>query len=339
MFLVLKKLARLPLIVFLLFTCNAPISAQRQHGDARIRIVVIKTRDIPFYAPAVQGLIEGLKSKGYRVKERLDLKIVALSGKEDADKALIEQWAASKPDLMVTLGTDATRLVAGVKPVMPVLFTMVLDPIRLGVVKSLESPGGNFTGVTLPVGPGKQIDSLLQTAPRVHRIGLLYSEDDPTSLAFLAEARVDAAKLNVEIAAVPVKSSQASRDALKQFSPLPDALWLLPDPASSGAQALKETLEFARAHRLPVLGTSSGTVRAGALLALSANLEDQGSSVADMAARILNGTETPARMRVRGPRRTILALNLAASGMLGITIPKEVLHLADEVIETDQEDK
>ncbi len=324
-----------PLITF----GHSSLGAQTQSHDAQVRIVVIKTRDIPFYAPSVQGLIDGLKSKGYRVKDRLDLRVVALSGKSQADKALIEQQFASRPDLIVTFGTDATRLTADQKPTMPILFSMVLDPVSLGIVKSLESPSGNFTGVTLPVSPGKQLDALLQTVPNVRRVGLLYTDRDPTSLAFLTEAKEDAKRLNVEITAVPVQPVQSARDALNQFAAVPDALWLLPDPASSGSQAVKETLEYARLHHLPVLGTSNGTVRAGALLALSANLEDQGSSVAEMAARILGGIETPAQMRVRGPRRTVLTLNLVTAHSLGIAIPKEVLHLADEVIDADQEDK
>src|SRR5690242_9128371 len=143
---VLKSWVRLFAVsLLLILTGHVSPEAQNQQRDSRIRVVVIKTRDIPFYAPAVQGLVEGLKSKGYRIRARLDLKVVGLSGKPDADKALIEQQVASKTDLMVTLGTDATRLTADQKPTMPVLFSMILDPVRLGVVKSLESPGGNFT--------------------------------------------------------------------------------------------------------------------------------------------------------------------------------------------------
>lgn len=325
--------------LFLVLASASALGEQTHPTDPIVHIVVIKTRDIPFYAPAVHGLTEGLKSKGYRMRERLDMKVVALGGKADADKALVQQQIANKPDIIVTLGTDATRLTSDQKPTMPILFSMVLDPIRLGVVKSLENPGGKITGATITVSPGKQLDALLQAAPHVHRIGLLYTDQDATSLTFLAEAKSEAERLNLALDPVPVTTSQSARDAFKQFATPPDALWLLPDPASSGTQALKDTLEFAHAHRLPVLGTSSGTTRAGALLALSANLEDQGSSVADMAARILDGTETPAQMRVRGPRRTILSVNLAASRALGIALPKEVLHLADEVIDADQEDK
>ena len=328
------------LIAFSILTSSAAfMNADERSAQTRFRILIIKTRDIPFYAPAVQGLIDGLKSRGYRSRERVDLKTIALTGKQDADRALVEAQLAAKPDLVVTLGTDATRLTADQKPGMPVLFAMVLDPVRLGVVKSLESPGATFTGITIPVSPGKQLESLLQAAPSVHRIGLLYTEQDPTSLAFLADAEVDASRLHVELISVPVKSNQTAREALARISPTPDAIWLLPDPASSGPQALQESLDYAAAHRLPVLGTSSGSVRSGALLALSANLEDQGSSAAEMAVRILEGTETPAQMRVRGPRRTVLTLNLAVSHRLGIVIPKEVLHLADEVVEAEQEDK
>jgi putative ABC transport system substrate-binding protein len=337
---VLKSRAQIWLMSFLMICAGSGIAGgQAEPAAAKKRIVVIKTRDIPFYVPAVQGLIDGLKSKGYRVRERLDLKVIALTGKTDSDSTLIGAQLASKPDLIVTLGTDATRLTAAQKPGMPVLFCMVLDPVSLGVATSIDSPGGNFTGITIPVSPGKQMEMLLQTAPGVRRIGLLYTDQDPTSLAFLAEAKEDAKRLHVEIVANAVPPSQSTRDALKQFSTPPDAIWLLPDTASSAPQPLKETLDYAQSHHLPVLGTSSATVHAGALLALSANLEDQGGSVAEMAAKILDGTETPAQMKVRGPRRTVLTLNLVAARKLGIAIPKEILHQADEVIDADQEDK
>jgi len=306
---------------------------------SQIRIVVIKTRDIPFYVPAVKGLIAGLKSQGYGTRERIDLRVVSLTGKSDTDTALVAAQVSSKPNLIVTLGTDATRLTADQSPSTPVLFCMVLDAVRLGIVKSNDSPGGTFSGVTIPVSPGKQMDALLQAAPKVRKIGILYTDRDATSLAFLSDAQLDAARLQIELIPVAVAPAQSARDALAKFPSPPDAVWLIPDPASSGPQALKDTMEYARVRRIPILGTSSGTVHSGALVALSANLEDQGSTVAEMAARILDGTERTIHMRVRGPRRTVLTLNLMTAQRLGITIPKEVLHLADEVIETDQEDK
>ncbi|HLK60600.1 MAG TPA: ABC transporter substrate-binding protein [Chthonomonadaceae bacterium] len=311
--------------------------AQGSSDGSRVKIVVIKTRDIPFYNPTVQGFTNGLKSRGYSGKGKLDLKVVALSGKEDADTRLVQSILADKPQLVVTMGTDATRQVAEQKPTLPVLFSMVLDPVALGVAKSLDAPGGNFTGTTLLVSPGKQLDSLIQTAPKTHRIGILYTDQDPTSLAFLEDAKQDAKRLNMELDPIAVKSGQASKEALSQLKADTNALWLIPDPASTGPQALTATLEYARAHHLPILGMSGATVRAGALLALSASLEDLGDVTADMAAHLLDGSDKTSQMRVRGPRRTLLSLNLLTAHDLGIAIPPAVLHLADEVIDKEND--
>lgn len=110
-------------------------------------------------------------------------------------------------------------------------------------------------------------------------------------------------------------------------------MWLIPDPASAGAPALARTLEWARARKLPVLGASSGTVRAGALLALSASIEDNGDVLAEMAVNLLDGRATCKEMRVRGPRRTLLTLNLQTAQQLDLLVSPSILQSADEVID------
>ena len=94
-----------------------------------------------------------------------------------------------------------------------------------------------------------------------------------------------------------------------------------------------ETFDYARQRKIPILGASSATVKLGALVALSANLEDLGDLTAEMAVRVLDGSALPGDLRIRGPRRTGLAINLATARDLGVNIPRSVLQLADEVIE------
>jgi putative ABC transport system substrate-binding protein len=313
------------------------VPAAAQTG-ARARVVVFKTRDNAFYTPAADAFKAGLKARGYDAKDRVDLSVVALGGKGEDDARLVRDQLRKNPRLVVTLGTDATRLVAGEKPAMPVLFGMILDPVGLGLVRSHEAPGGAFTGTTLLVSPGKQIDALLQAAPKTRRIGVLYTDGDRTSLSLLSEARPEAKRLNVEIVAVPTAEGKHGQ-SLQQLAGQADALWLIPDPASTGPQALAETLRFAREQKLPVLGASGGTVRAGALLALSASLPDLGDVIAEMAVQILDGNASPAQMRVRGPRRTVLSLNLESARFLSIEVPDAVLQLADEVVDLPAEAK
>lgn len=212
----------------------------------RLPVLVIKTRDIAFYRAAVDALARGLKARGYDPGARLELRIVGLSGQSDKDRRMVREQIQKGPRLIVALGTDATRLVASENAAPPALFGMILDPVSLGVVKTLDSPGGNFSGATLLVSPGKQIDHLLQIAPRARRIGVLYTDNDPASLALLAEARSEARRLGAEIVAEPVKSTAA--EALAGLENRVDAVWLIPDPASTGAPALAQTLEWARAN-------------------------------------------------------------------------------------------
>ena len=308
-------------------------SAQRASAPPRLQITIIKTRDVPFYTAAQQGFVSGLKQRGYR-SDRIEIKIVSLSGNPKTDLALALEQIRRRPNLLVTLGTDATRLIVEQKPDIPTLFSVVLDPVSLGAAKSLEEPGGVFTGTTLLVPPGKQFDALLQSCPKVRRLGVLFTENDPTSLAYLKEAQADAKRLSLELRAIAVKPDQAGKAALEQMTGAVDALWLIPDPASTGAQEMKEALDFARVQRLPILGASSATVRAGALAALSANLEDLGDLTAEMAIRILEGTDSPAKMRVRGPRRTQLTLNLDSARLLNLALPDALLSLADEVVDS-----
>jgi putative ABC transport system substrate-binding protein len=236
----------------------------------------------------------------------------------------------------VTLGTDATRAVAAEHPTSPCLFSMILDPVSLGVASSLAAPGGEFTGTTLQVSPGKQLDALQQVDPNVKRVGLLYTDGDPISLAFLAAAAVDAKRLNIQIIAKPVGPGNGeSRRVLEELAGQVDAFWLIVDPASVGPQALLDTFQVAKSSRLPVLGTSSANVRDGALVALSANLQDLGDVDAEMAVPLLNGRASPASTPIQGPRQTVLSINLLTAKALGLTVPSSVLELADEVVDSN----
>lgn len=317
-----------------------PSMATRTHAPIRTpaRVIILKTRDHAFYNAAAQGFLNGLKKRGYPQGERVEVRVYALTGKSpEQDTRLVRSLVAQHPRLLVTLGTDATRSAAEQKPDFPTLFSLILDPVGLGIVKSLEQPGGLFAGSTLLVNPGKQLDMLLQVCPSVRRVGVLYTDGDPTSLGLLREASEDAMRLSLVIAGLSVKSGQSAREVLAGAHAEIDAFWVIPDPASSGPQALRETLEYARQKRKPVLGTSATAVRLGALVALSANLEDLGDVTAEMAIPILEGIEAPARMRVRGPRKTLLSINLDSARSLGLTFSSALLGLAEEVTDSQQE--
>ena len=298
-------------------------------AEGKTRILVVKTRDIPFYQPAVDGFIHGLKSQGY---DNVDIATIALTGDSGKDTGLVRDKIRGC-SLIYAVGTDAARSLGDAQPSMPVLFSMVVDPVRLHLTASLDAPGGDFTGSTLVVNAGKQLDALTQIDPAVHKIGVLYSDGDPTSTAFLDQAKQDADRLGLTIIAAPLAHGASAKAALDTMADQIDAFWIILDPASASAQATTDTIACANTHKKPVLGVSSASVHAGALLALSADPADLGEVTAQMAIPLLQGTATASTMRVRGPRQTKLSVNLVAASALGLTVPDSVLHLADEVVD------
>ena len=335
-FVLLVKIFQIQLSMMAALILFLPIfGTQGKAGTPRKHVLVIKSRDNAFYSPTLQGFVDGLKSRGYGTNNAVDLEVMALTGDADKDQQSVREHLQKSNDLIFTLGTDATRVLSEAHPKCPVLFSMILDPVSLGVVKSLAQPGGNFTGTTLLVDPGKQFDALQQADPHVQRVGVLYTADDATSRAFLSQAQQEAKNLNIVIVAKPVSPSDATRPILEQLAGQVDAFWLIVDPASAGSKALGDTLDVAQAHHLPVLGTSNAHVRAGALAALSANLKDLGDVSAEMAVPLLEGTSSPAQMSVRGPRQTTLSVNLVTADAIGIKVPYSMLHLADEVIDAN----
>lgn len=303
------------------------------YARAAERILVVETRNTSFYNQAVDGFQRGLAARGYGGSQ-VDIATLALTENSADNSKKIADQLQKKNQMIVTFGTDATSAVMDAHPDVPVVFGMVLDPVALGAVKSLDSPGGGYTGTTLLVNAGKQIDALLQAVPGVHRVGVLYTAGDETSQNFLDQARRDAQSLNAQIVGEQVSNGMSTEQALSKLDNQIDAIWVIPDPASAGPDAFSQTMAYATSHHLPVLGSSSAMVKAGALLALSADISDAGDLTAEMASQILAGTATSAQMAVRAPRKTILSINLDAARALRITVPDSLLHLADEVIDS-----
>ena len=301
------------------------------------KVLVVKSRNVDFYLPTVNALIKGLGRRGYGENNGTVVDVISLTGNSGKDFDTVKSSLKKRPNIIVTLGTDATLDLNSEKTDVPIVFSMILDPISLGLLDNLDHPGGDITGTTILVDPGKQFDALLQTAPRVKRIGVLFSPQDKTSQDLITQAKDESQRIGLAIFAVPLADPKTGLEAaLDSMKGNVDAVWLIPDPASSGSLALSATLDFAKINSLPVLGSSSATAKAGAVISLAADLGDLGDVTADMASSILDGNVKAGDLRVRGPRQTTLTLNLVSAQQLRLTVPDSVLHLADEVIDGKQ---
>lgn len=268
------------------------------------------------------GWVEG---QNLHVERRYD------NGRSEALQALAEELVRAKVEIIVTGSTSTARAAKRATTAIPIIFSSG-DPVLLGLVASLARPGGNLTGVS-EAGPeltAKYLSLLKELLPRLQRIGVLseaenaYNRATRGQFAHVCEL-LGIAPFFVEIGAIG-EIGGAIAQLVRQRA---QALVLL----YSVADQRFEIVDAAMKHGLPTMTEDPDTVReAGALIGYDATPTERFRLRAEYIDRILRGAR-PAELPVQQPRKFELVINLKTARALGLTIPKELLLRADEVIQ------
>jgi putative tryptophan/tyrosine transport system substrate-binding protein len=235
---------------------------------------------------------------------------------------------------VIVVTGNATALVAkAATTTIPIVFQGGGDPVRDGLVASLNRPGGNVTGVTNISGElaAKRFGLLQELVPAAARFAMLVNPNTTFANAMIAETQAAAAsfgrqvqvftaKTNVEIDAAFASVAQMRADAL------------LVTPAVLFENRRVQVATLAVYNRMPALYASRDITEAGGLMSYGAGSEDQYRQVGIYAGRILKG-EKPSDLPVMQPTKFEFVINLQTAKTLGITIPPTLLALADSVIE------
>lgn len=298
-----------------------------------VDIAILLSREGGIYADAVNRFRQELEAQGYTLQPLT----FALKG-DRSDAELPRRVLERRPKVIVAVGTDAALLLKShyervpAQQQIPVVFTMVLDPVGQGLVVSAERSGSRFAGVALAVRPQRQFRILLDAVATVKRIGVVYNPKDPVSVRLIEQSREDAERMGLQLIAVPAEQPAQVASVLQTLANAVDALWLIPDPVCASPEGFQALLEFATRHKLPVLAFAESYVRRGALLAAGVDLAEQGALAAEQVIRILNG-EKPEDLPLLTPRRVLTYYNMRTARLLNLAIPEMLLNLAAKVYE------
>jgi putative tryptophan/tyrosine transport system substrate-binding protein len=272
------------------------------------------------------GLIEGhTVAIEYRWADGVYDRLPALAADLVRSKVAVvaATGGAGESDLAVRLATAAT----------PFVFLTGLDPVKRGLVASMNRPGGNVTGVSFLIsalGP-KRLELLRELVPRALSIGMLINPDFGETETMTTEAQAAARALGCELFALSANTEQGIEQA---FSTLiqrrADALMVLPDPFLLSRRELVVALAARRA--IPTMYQLRAFVAAGGLMSYGTSITDAYRQVGVYAGRIVKGAK-PADLPVMQPTKFELAINLKTARTLGLTVPQTLLVAADEVIE------
>jgi len=311
-----------------------PLSALAQQSN-RVRRVgwLIGAADDADMRSLYEAFRQGLQQLGWI--DGRNVQIDARFG--EGDSVRIRKYAAElvalSPDVILATGSFTTQFLLQETRTVPIIFTVVPDPVGSGFVESLAHPGGNASGFmqfeyNLS---GKWLELLKQIAPNVTRTAIIW---DPTSTAGIGQFAVIqsvAPSLGVDVRPINLNNTSEAERAIAVFASQPNGGLIV--TASALTITHRELINtLAAKHKLPTVVPNRIYMTNGVLISYGVDFVDQHRRAAVYVDRILKG-EKPADLPVQAPTKYELVINLKAAKALGITVPSALLAQADQVIE------
>jgi putative ABC transport system substrate-binding protein len=247
--------------------------------------------------------------------------------------ALAHELVGSQPDIILTQTTAATAAVQRETRTIPIVFAAVGDPVASGIVTRLDRPSGNITGFASQEASlgGKFVELLSEIAPGLKRAAFMFNPDIIPASPYMPSFEAAVRSLKVVPIIAPVHSDAEIETAIIALGREPGGgLVVMPD-AFTFARRAPIILAAAR-NNVPAVYGLSAYVRDGGLLSYGVDLEDDWPRVITYVDRILRGAK-PSNLPVQFSTKFEVVVNLKTAKALGLTIPPNLLAIADEVIE------
>ena len=274
---------------------------------------------------AKAGFVEG---RNVRIEERW------ARGDYGALPALAAELVAMGVVAIAATGDVASARAAQLASnTVPVVFTIGGDPVRHGLVESINRPGRHVTGILFNpnVLGAKRVELLREIAPNISRIALLMNPTNPNFKIEEADAEAGAKNLGVETITLTARNASEMETALQQLlSAKAQALITASDPILLDRR--EQIASFALRHKVLAMGFVQQIALAGGLLSYGPSISWMYRQAGDYVGQLLKGSN-PAEMPVLQPTLYELVINLKTANALGITVPPTLLARADEVIE------
>jgi putative ABC transport system substrate-binding protein len=215
----------------------------------------------------------------------------------------------------------------------PIVFVMGADPVKLGVVASLNQPAGNVTGIMQLYGAlgGKRLELIRELVPNASLIAVLTNPKNPNAEHHLADVRAAAHAMGQRILVFPVSAGDEVEPAIAGMAGQGANALLVADDPFFGVQRDRIIAQAAR-HALPAIYYTREFPAAGGLISYGSNTVDNFRRAGIYVARILKGTP-PSDLPIEQPTKFELVINLKTAKTLGLTVPLTLQAAADEVIE------
>jgi putative ABC transport system substrate-binding protein len=313
-----------------------PLAARGQQSSRmrRVGALMAFAESDPEYQANVGAFRDGMQKLGWTEGRNIQIDYRWAGPETETIQRFAKELVALQPELILSSSTSTTAALLQQTRTIPIIFTVVVDPIGSGFVASLSQPGGNVTGfINLdPNMIGKWLELLKEIAPHVTRVVAVYHpETAPYYEIYLNPFKTAAQSLGVEAIVAPVHDISGFESVCAAQARQPNGgIVLVPDPYMITHRA--DITSLAARHRLPAVYFNRAFAEVGGLLSYGNDILDNYRRAATYVDRVLKG-EKASELPVQFPVKFELVLNLKTAKMLGLDSPLSLQQRADEVIE------
>ncbi|QRM43826.1 ABC transporter substrate-binding protein [Rhizobium sp. BG4] len=297
---------------------------------ADVTVAVTAIVEHPALDAVRKGVQDTLAAAGYKEGENLKFLFESAQGNPATAAQIARQFAGEDPSVIVPISTPSAQAVVSATRDIPVVFTAVSDPLGAQLVKNMDKPGGNVTGLSDMSPVAEHIALIKEILPNVKSIGYLYNSGEANSVSLLAVLKTEAEKAGLTVVESAATKSAEVQGAARALVGRADVIYVPTD--NTIISALEGAVAVAEEAKLPLFTADTDSVNRGSIAALGFNYYDVGKQTGDIVVRILKG-ENPGDIAVKVAAGSDLVVNKKAAEKMGVTLPESVLKRANRVVE------
>ncbi|MGX5667084.1 ABC transporter substrate-binding protein [Rhizobium daejeonense] len=295
-----------------------------------VTVAVTAIVEHPALDAARDGIKEALAEAGYKDGENLKFVYESAQGNPGTAAQIARQFIGDAPTVIVPISTPSAQAVVAATRDIPVVFTAVSDPLGAQLVKDMEKPGGNVTGLSDMSPVADHIALIKEITPNAKSIGFIYNSAEANSVSTLAALKAEAEKAGLTVVESVATKSAEVQGATRALVGRADVIYIPTD--NTIVSAFEAAVGVAQEAKIPLFAGDTDSVSRGALAALGFNYFDVGKQTGEVVVRVLKG-EKPGDIPVRVAAGTDLVINKAAAAKMGVTFPESITKRATKTIE------
>jgi putative ABC transport system substrate-binding protein len=305
-----------------------PLTARAQQSGKLPIIGFLGTATASTWGSWTPPFVQRLRDLGWIEGRTVAIEYRWADGREERFAEIAAEFVRLKVDVIMTSGSGVPAAKQATS-IIPIVFALSPDPVGSGLVASLARPGGNVTGLSADTA-GKRLELLREAVPALRRLAIMGNIGYHAAVLEMGKAESAAHAVSLEVVLSEIRRADDIAPAFELLKGRADGLYVCADPLVNTNHSRINSL--ALGARLPMIHSVREYMDPGGLISYGPNNPDLFRRAAELVDKILHGAK-PSDIPVEQPTKFDLVINMKTATALGLTVPHNLLVLADEVIE------